>query len=353
MQDLSRTSKAAILVQEDGGKFHFDTRQVPLPTLKSDEILVRVSCTGICGTDMGLAAGALGPTADILGHEGVGYVEKLGDDVSSTEVQINDRIGIMWIRDVCGKCFMCRTPNEEVRCEKSVRSGLHCDGSFAEYATVPSSYIMRIPKTITVPDEHIAPILCGGVTAYKAVKVGGGEVGAWIAILGAGGGIGALAIQYAKAMGYQVIALDATNLKRDYCLQAGADAYIDVTRDGKDVQEDVFSLTEGRGAPSVLVVAGSVDAYKTALDIIGPLGTLVCVGIPFPHLRVPFHPLLFIDKGIRMIGSCVGTRDDVLDAIDFVQRGLVTPVVNVQRLEDLNEISANFGKVSGKPVIMM
>ena len=221
-------------------------------------------------------------------------------------------------------------------------SGLRRDGTFAEYAVVPSRYVIRIPGG--VPDHLVAPILCGGVTAYKAVKVSEAVPGRWMVISGAGGGVGALGVQFAKSMGYRVIAIDMGDVdrKREYCLQLGAEAYFDA----KEVNaEKILSLTRD-GAAAVLVMANTGKGYQAALDFVGPLGTVVCVGIPSRGDEVSFHPTLGINKGVRIVGSAVGTRQDIWEAIEFVQRGAVKPVVDMATLDDLSDIAKNFGKVS-------
>ena len=212
--------KAAIVVRTAQG-YHLETKHIPIPNVSSTDILVKLSVSGVCGSDFHLAAGHLGPTKDILGHEGVGRVVKLGSSVMN--ISIGDRVGIAWVRDVCGECIGCLTDGGETRCQAFLTSGKAWDGTFAEYAVIPSRYVIRLPENCS--DEEVAPILCGGVTAYKAIKICGGTSGQWLLISGAGGGVGSLGIQYAKAMGYRVLAIDTG--KRDHCLSKGAEAYLE------------------------------------------------------------------------------------------------------------------------------
>lgn len=304
------------------------------------DLLVRLSVTGVCGSDFHLAAGHSGPTRDILGHEGVGRVVKLGSAVSPSFINIGARVGIAWVRDICEKCFCCLAPGGEARCLEMLCSGLKRDGTFAEYAVVPSRYVVRIPEG--VPDQLVAPILCGGVTAFKAIKVSEAAPGQWVVISGAGGGVGALGVQFAKAMGYRVIAIDLGDAKREYCLRLGAEAYFDATT----LDAAAVHRLTGDGAAAALMMADSSKAYEAGLDLVAPYGALVCVGIPPPDQLVRFHPLLGISKNIRIIGSAVGTRKDIWDAIEFVKRGVVKPRVEAANLDDLTDISKNFQKVS-------
>ncbi|KAH6972201.1 alcohol dehydrogenase [Ilyonectria sp. MPI-CAGE-AT-0026] len=345
----SSTMKAALVVRSSTG-FKFRISSIAIPPIGPLEILVQLSATGVCGTDMALASGEVGPTCQILGHEGIGRVVQVGQGVPASDVQVNDRVGIAWLRDICGKCAYCLHPGGETRCAEQLNSGRKIDGTFAEYAVVPARYLVRIPDHVKTSDEMLAPILCGGVTAYKALRVCGASGGQWVAVLGAAGGVGAFAIQYARAMGLRVLAIDAGEAKGKYCLELGAEKYIDVV-DTTDLAAQAAKLTGGRGISAALAIAGSAKGYQAALEILGPFGTLVCVGIPPPHELVSFHPLLFIDKGIKIVGSAVGTREDILDAIEFVERGLVKSNIVRATLLDLPKIAKEFGKANGKYVI--
>ena len=275
-----------------------------------------------------------------MGHEGVGRVVKVGSSVPSSLVQVGARVGIAWVRDICEKCVFCKTPGGEGHCLEMLCSGLKRDGTFAEYAIVPSRFVVRIPEG--VPDNLVAPILCGGVTAYKALKVGGASQGQWVAISGAGGGLGSLGVQYAKAMGFRVVAIDVGDAKREYSLQVGADAFFD----GRDLDVAAVKELTGGGAAAVIVTANSIPAYQAALDLVAPYGSYVCVGLTPPGQQVGFDPITLISKNIKLMGSAVGTRKDIWEAIEFVARGQVKPKVEMAVLEDLPEISRNFGQVS-------
>ncbi|KAI8671828.1 PKS-ER domain-containing protein [Fusarium keratoplasticum] len=337
--------KAAVVVRSDSS-FRFEVRSVPIPQPKPWEVLVKLSATGVCGTDMGLAAGHLGPSCDILGHEGVGRVVRIGDGVDPSIVKTGDRVGIAWVRDVCGRCSCCREPGGETRCRELQNSGRNWDGTFAEHCVVPSRYVLVLPEDSALPDELIAPVLCGGVTAYKAVKTCGATPGEWVAVVGAAGGVGGLAVQYAKAMGYQVAAVDV-GPSQEACLKAGADAYFDAT--DPNIVSALKKVTPDEvGAKAVVVTANSGKAYQTALDLVAVFGTLVCVGIPPPDQPLTLHPITVMDRGIRIIGTLVGTRTDTLEALEFVRRGAVKPVVNTVGFDQLNDVTSKFGNITGK-----
>ncbi|KAM5376264.1 hypothetical protein ACJZ2D_005635 [Fusarium nematophilum] len=322
---------------------------MPIPRPQPWEILVRLSATGVCGTDMSLASGHAGPTVDILGHEGIGRVVEVGEGVDPSVVKTGDRVGIAWVRDVCGRCACCREPGGETRCREELNSGRKWDGTFAEHCVVPSRYVLVLPDDPELPDEYVAPVLCGGVTAYKALKMSGATPGEWVAVVGAGGGVGGLAVQYAKAMGYRVAAIDVGPAK-EFCLKMGADAYFNAA--DPTMASSFKELTsDGTGAKAVIVTAGSGKAYQSALDLVAVFGTLVCVGIPPPDQVMNLHPLTLIDRGITLVGSLVGTRAETLEALEFVRRGAVKPIVNLMEFEDLNNVADKFATAKGKFVI--
>lgn len=297
--------------------------------------------TGICGTDLALAAGKLGPSRAILGHEGIGRVVAMGSAVPESSIVLGQRVGVGWIRDHCGKCAMCCHPAGETRCLTKPHSGRTVDGTFAEFTLVPARYVSCLPEGLE--DGVVAPIMCGGVTVYKALKICGAVPGQWVAVTGAGGGVGALGVQYARAMGYRVVATDGGVAKGSYCPSLGAEAYVDFEAE-QSVAEAVKRSTAGKGVQAVLAVAGSGRAYQESFGMLAPFGTLVCIGIPPPTDLVQFHPLMFIDEGFKVIGTSVGTRTDICEALEFVSRGLVVPKVEMITFQDLNTIKDRYAK---------
>ncbi|KAJ9157885.1 Alcohol dehydrogenase 2 [Pleurostoma richardsiae] len=359
MSVSEKTYKAAVLV-EQGRSPKFEIRALPLPTLGPTDILVRLSVTSVCGTDCGQAAGELGPTRPVIGHEGVGHIAALGDSVHLIDptIAVGQRAGVAWNRDACGTCAFCTDTSRdgETRCAGLFQSGRTADGTFAEYAVVPARYLLRIPEEQFggVPDELVAPVLCGGVTAYKAVKTLDVVPGSWVAVSGGGGGVGAFAVAFAKAMGYRVIAVDAGEVKGKHALSEGAEHFVDITAE-EDVGKRVKALTGGLGAGAVIVAAGSGKAYQAAFSMLGPFGTLMCVGIPPADHLVNFHPLFFVGNGWRLVGSAVGTRRDTLEALEFVKRGVVVPKVQWAELSKMGElmIDVGKGKIQGKYVVKL
>lgn len=325
-------------------KFEVSTSH-PVPSIPPSSLLVKLSHTGICGSDYHLACGHLGPTLPILGHEGIGRIACLGSSLSSSSFPIGAKVGVAWIRGVCNECPTCLA-GRETHCGEQKQSGVHVEGTFGEYAVVPSDYVVRLPEGGEVGDELLAPIMCGGVTSYKALKNSGAKAGDWVVISGAGGAVGAFGVSFGKVMGFRIIAIDMGKDKGEYCRRLGAEAYIDITETA-DATEVVKSLTGGYGAAAVIITTPAISAYQSALGMLARLGTMVCVGIPPPDKTFSVAPIQFINRGVRIVGSAVGSRGDVLEAVEFIRRGVVKPEVEVVGLADVEAVCAKFaeGKV--------
>lgn len=194
--------------------------------------------------------------------------------------------------------------------------------------------------------------MCGGVTAYVACKRSQVRPGQWIVLPGAGGGLGHLAIQYAKAMGMRVIAIDGGAEKQKLCLELGAEHFIDFTTT-KDIPAEIMHITT-YGAHGAVVTASSREGYATAPMLLRPGGTVVAVGIPTDMTIVAgAPPALLCMKRLNIVGTVTGTLKDVDEALDFTARGLVRPVLTHGTLHDLNDHIAKLkdGKIAGRAVV--
>ena len=211
-------------------------------------------------------------------------------------------------------------------------------------------YATRLPDGVS--DEEAGPIMCGGVTSYVACKRSRVRPGQWIVIPGAGGGLGHLAVQYAKAMGMRVIAIDGGEQKRRLCMDLGAEHFIDYTT-AKDIPAGVMRITT-YGAHGVIVTAATREGYATAPRLLRPRGTLVAVGIPTdPTIVAGAPPILLSMKALNVVGTVTGTMKDVDEALEFTARGLVHPVLTHGTLHDLNDILAKMaaGELAGRAVL--
>lgn len=281
------------------------------------------------------------------GHEGAGVVVARGELVE--DVEIGDHAGIKWLNGSCLNCSYCNVADEPL-CGKALLSGYTVDGSFQQFAIAKAAHVARIPKECDL--EAISPILCAGITVYKGLKESGAQPGQSVAIVGAGGGLGSLACQYAKAMGLNIIAIDAGDEKRDMCLKLGADVFVDFMTSTDLVAEVKAASADGLGPHAVLLVAVTEKPFQQATQYVRSRGVVVCVGLPAnAKLSAPVF-----DTVIRMInikGSYVGNRADTAEAIEFYRRGLINApfkTVGLSQLQDVYELMKE-GKIAGRYVV--
>jgi propanol-preferring alcohol dehydrogenase len=333
--------KAAIVNQ-----FHqkLEIKEVPVPEVGQGEVLVRITACGVCHTDLHAANGdwPVKPKLPLIpGHEGVGYVEKVGPGVTS--LKIGDRVGVPWLYSACGECEYCLT-GWETLCKNQLNGGYSVDGGYAEYCVAPAAYVARIPDGVS--DVEIAPILCAGVTTYKALKVTDAKPGEWVAIYGIGG-LGHIALQYAKAMGLNVIAVDISDDKLELAKTLGADLAIN----GKSVDPVQEIENKVGGAHAAVSVAVSPKAFEQAYRSVRRGGTLVVVGLPTGELPIPIFDTVL--NGVTVKGSIVGTRKDMQEALDFAARGKVKAIIETQPLEKINEVFERMekGNINGRIVL--
>ncbi|SFS13990.1 alcohol dehydrogenase, propanol-preferring [Dyella sp. OK004] len=339
---MAKTMRAAV-VHTFGKPLTID--EIPIPVPGYGEVLVKIVSTGVCHTDLHAADGdwPVKPTPSFVpGHEGAGFVAAIGPGVK--HLKEGDPVGIAWLHDACGGCEYC-TDGWETLCESQHNSGYSVNGTFAEYAIGSAAYVARLPAS---PDfAALAPILCAGVTTYKGIKETEAKPGEWIAISGIGG-LGHIAIQYAKAMGLYVAALDVTQEKLDLARQLGAD--IAVNAKAPDAAAQIVKQTGG-GAHGVLVTAVSPPAFNQALHMARRKGTVSLVGLPPGDFSTPIFDVVL--KRITLRGSIVGTRKDLAEALAFAADGKVRAHIHKAKLTDINQVFADLkaGKIDGRIVI--
>jgi propanol-preferring alcohol dehydrogenase len=320
-------------------------RELPVPKPGPGQALVEIMASGVCHTDLHAADGDW-PVKPALpftpGHEGAGIVVALGSGV--THLKEGDRVGIAWLHSACGHCDFCLS-GWETLCLEQKNSGYSAGGSFAQYALAQADYVGRIPKNLPFVDA--APILCAGVTTYKGLKETNTRPGEWVVISGAGGGLGHVAIQYAKAMGLHVAAVDLGPEKAALAQKLGAEIAIDAkTQDPPtEIQKQIG------GARGVLVTAVSTMAFKQAIGMLRRGGTCVLNGLPPGEFPVSIFDLVL--NGYTIRGSIVGTRLDLEEALSFAAEGRVRAIIETQPLEAINDVFQRLktGKVSGRVVL--
>ncbi|KAH9886122.1 GroES-like protein [Xylariomycetidae sp. FL2044] len=340
----------AQVVEKTGGPVVY--KKIPVPQPGPDEVLINIKYSGVCHTDLHAMKGDW-PLATKLplvgGHEGAGVVVARGELVK--DIEIGDHAGVKWLNGSCMSCSYCRVADEPL-CPDAALSGYTVDGSFQQYCIGKAAHVARIPPECDL--EAMAPVLCAGITVYKGLKESGALPGQTVAIVGAGGGLGSMAVQYARAMGLHVIAIDggSGDEKRDMCKQLGAETYVDFAT-SQDLVADVKRATaDGMGPHAVLLLAVSEGPFQQASAYVRSRGTIVCVGLPAnAFLKAPVFDT--VTRMINIKGSYVGNRQDTAEAIDFFARGLIKApykVVGLSELQKVYELMEQ-GKIAGRYVV--
>ncbi|MGJ4883678.1 MULTISPECIES: alcohol dehydrogenase AdhP [unclassified Bradyrhizobium] len=337
-----QTMKAAVV--KAFGK-PLDIEDVPIPVPGPGELLVRVKACGVCHTDLHAASGdwPVKPVPPFIpGHEAAGIVAALGPGV--TDFKVGDAVGVAWLHDACLRCEYCET-GWETLCEHQHNTGYSVNGGFAEYVIASAAFAARLPANVDF--ARIAPILCAGVTTYKGLKETDARPGEWVVVSGVGG-LGHVAIQYAKAMGLKAIGLDIAEDKLKLALEAGAEHAVNAL--DKDAVAQVIAITGG-GAHGVLVTAVSTPAFAQALHMVRRKGTVSLVGLPPGEFPTPIFDVVL--KRITVRGSIVGTRRDLDEAIAFAADGKVTAEVTTAPLSEINTVFDRMkaGKIDGRVVL--
>ncbi|KAF2755307.1 GroES-like protein [Pseudovirgaria hyperparasitica] len=338
----------AQIIYNVGGPVKYEEIDVQEPA--ADEVLVNIKFSGVCHTDLHAVNGDWPlPTKLPLvgGHEGAGVVVARGELVK--DVEIGDHVGVKWINGSCLSCDFCQRSDEPL-CSKALLSGYTVDGSFQQYCIAKAAHVARLHKDI--PLDAVSPVLCAGITVYKGLKESGARPGQTVAIVGAGGGLGSLAQQYARAMGLKTIAIDTGDAKAAMCKELGSYAFVDFAK-SKDVVKDVQAATpDGLGPHAVILVAVNEKPFQQAAEYVRPRGTVVCIGLPAgAYLRAPVF-----DSVIRMItikGSYVGNRHDTSEALEFYRQGLIKAPYKVVGLSELQMVYDKMvaGDIAGRYVL--
>ncbi|WP_217475875.1 alcohol dehydrogenase AdhP [Stutzerimonas stutzeri] len=340
---MNQTMKAAV-AHAFGEPLRIEEVKVPLPG--AGQILVKIEACGVCHTDLHAVEGdwPVRPSLPFIpGHEGVGYVAAVGSGV--TRVKEGDRVGVPWLYTACGCCEHCLT-GWETLCTDQQNTGYSVNGGYAEYVLADPNYVGILPKQVAF--DEIAPILCAGVTVYKGLKVTNARPGQWVVISGIGG-LGHVAVQYAKAMGLHVAAVDVDDAKLELARTLGASLTVNARHEDPVavIQRDIG------GAHGVLVTAVSNSAFGQAIGMARRHGTVALVGLPPGDFPTPIFDVVL--KAISITGSIVGTRADLQEALDFAAEGLVKATIHHGKLDDINQIfdQMRAGTIEGRIVLGM
>ena len=339
---MSKTMKAAV-VREFGKPLVIE--EAVVPEVLPGTVLMKVEACGVCHTDLHAAMGdwPVKPKPPFIpGHEGVGHVFAVGAGVKN--IREGDKIGVPWLYSACGFCEHC-LGGWETLCEQQQNSGYSVNGAFAEYVLADPNYVGHLPQNVDF--VSMAPVLCAGVTVYKGLKVTNTKPGDWVTISGVGG-LGHMAVQYAKAMGLHVAAVDIDPAKLKLARELGAEVTVNALE-----TDPVAAIRKetGGGTHGVLVTAVSKAAFGQALKFARRGGTVALNGLPPGDFPISIFDMVL--DGITVRGSIVGTRLDLQESIDFASRGLVHAHTATAKIEEINDVFHKMekGKIDGRIVL--
>jgi propanol-preferring alcohol dehydrogenase len=318
--------------------------EIPMPKPKKDQILIAIIASGVCHTDLHAIAGDMpgNPTLPFIpGHEIIGRIAALGSDVN--KFKEGDLVGVPSLYWACGECEYCRT-GWETLCHKQLATGYSVDGGFAEYVVAPEDFAVRIPFGVDV--FKLAPILCAGVTTYKGLKQTNAKKGDWVVISGAGG-LGHVAVQYAREFGFRVATVDIDDNKLQLAKKLGAELTLNA------LNEDVVATVQKEigGAHAVLVTAASALAFRSGVGMLRRGGRCVLIGLPPGDFPLPICDIVLAGQTVH--GSIIGTRRDMDEAIELAVAIKLETTIEKHPLDRINDIldSLVAGDIIGRAVL--
>jgi alcohol dehydrogenase, propanol-preferring len=305
---------------------------VPIPEPGTDQVLVRIEACGLCHTDIHAARGEwpVKPSPPFIpGHEGVGIIERVGPG-NAHGLSVGNRVALPWLGYACGDCRYCNSGRETL-CPSQINTGYGMNGAFAEYAVGYARHVVRVPEGLDSLDA--APLTCAGVTTYKAVKSSGATSASLVAVFGVGG-LGHLAVQYARITGASVVAVDTNAERLESARELGAEHLVHVGE-----EDPVAAIQRLGGADAAIATAVNPTAFEQAIRSLARGGRLVCVGLPAENgMQVPIFETVL--GGLEIRGSIVGTHRDVEEVFALHARGLTRVLRSECSLDDANSAIA-------------
>ena len=314
----------AAQIQEAEGEFQLVELDKPKP--KENEVLIKVEACGICHSDAFVKDGTF-PGLEyprVPGHEVIGTIEAVGDNVSSWSK--NQRVGVGWHGGHCFECEPCRR-GDFISCQNAKVSGISYDGGYAEYMCAPQEALVAVPDELS--SVEAAPLLCAGITVYNALRNSGIKAGDTVAIQGIGG-LGHLAIQYAHKMGMRTVALSTSDDKKELALKLGAHHFINAKKDNASDK-----LQELGGARLILGTAPSGKAMTSVIGGLGVDGELLMVGATPEAVEVSPMEMLMGRKSVA--GWPSGTPTDSEDTLKFSALFDTKPMIEEYPLDKVKE----------------
>ena len=309
--------KAAVVPKIDS---QWEVKEVPAPEPSPNQVLIKIHASGLCFTDVHQTRGEIpGAFPRTLGHEPAGEIVAVGAGVRTRRV--GDRVGVPWVQATCGRCEWCLR-GKALFCSEQISTGMQLPGGHAEYMTAYANSTVLLPEGLSY--EQAAPIYCAGYTVWSGLRIADPKPHETVAVVGVGG-LGHLAVQYAKASGFQTIAVSRSPDKDKLVREMGADV---VVRDGK-------GLMAAGGADVVLGTSNSNDAMVDCVQGLRPDGRFVLMGFEAKPLQL--SSVDFITRRIRIIGSSQNHPEYLYEALDYAAKGKVKTVVEIYRLDEISK----------------
>jgi propanol-preferring alcohol dehydrogenase len=339
-------------------------QQIPVPPLSSlgpHDILIKVAVASFCHTDIMVHSGVFGPSAKGKSgsHEPSGTIVALGSSAAKS-FSLHDRIIAIGVQGLCGDCVDCNGPEEfHLSCKFAKGfTGISLPGAFQEYTIVDERFAVKIPDSMSF--VKAAPLTCAGATSWRAVKRAAVKPGGWLGIVGSGGGLGHLAIQFAAKAGIYVVGVDARDVGLELSGNAGAAAVVDVRKGLDEVVKEVQKAIGARGAgrgddlcDATIVLSDAKSAVNTSMAITKGHGLVVQVAQP-DRIDFPFGEMIFRD--VRLMGSNLSSRSELADQVKFVKENNVnvetTTFYGLESLPEVLEV-VEAGKLAGKIVVVV
>ncbi|KAK3326002.1 chaperonin 10-like protein [Apodospora peruviana] len=331
---------------------------VPVPTsheLGPYDLVVKVAVASHCHTDGMVRSGIFGTKLPCTGsHEGAGTVVLVGSSVS--DFKPGDRVMCGLPLHPCGKCLDCTSSPEAKQRQYCTQVdghiGIHIDGCFAEYVRVDARSSTPVPDTVSLLSA--APLACAGRTVWRAVEQAELKAGQWLAIVGSGGGLGHLGVQFAKAKGLKVIGIDARDEGLSLTKESGADVVVDARKGKDEVVKEVQRVTGEQGGADATITLADVDsAAALACAVTRMHGTMVQIAQP-EEVMIPFGELIFRD--IRIKGSVLCSPEESRAMMRFIaEHGISVKTVPFHGLDKIHELvqTVEKGMIQGKAVIVV
>jgi alcohol dehydrogenase, propanol-preferring len=306
-----------------------EIQELPTPKPDAGQVLVRMETSGLCHTDIHAAHGdwPVKPKPPFIpGHEGIGRVDAVGAGVPADLV--GRRVAIPWLGSTCGRCRYC-VSGWETLCESQVNSGYSVDGAYAEYALAYANGVVQVPEGVSSVDA--APLTCAGVTTYKAIKVARVVPAERVAVFGIGG-LGHMAVQYARIVGGFVTAVDLEDDKLELAEELGADHLVNAAK-----TDPVEAIRAVGGADVAVVLAAAPKPFEQAFRSLRRGGRLVMVALPADNAAISVPIFDAVLSGISVVGSIVGTRADLAEVFALHAAGRTKVIAQERALDEVNE----------------